>query len=77
MNFSSRAEGCDPPAEPRPLERASWARDTGAAATFWDDGFRVDWEKAAPSWSAIWCGAILPMLGSLVAIAAICVELAR
>ena len=73
MNFFSRAEVCDPPAEPRPLERGGCARDAGAPATFFEAEFRIDWEKVAPSWSAIWCSAILSMLGSLAAIAAIAV----
>ena len=35
----------------------------------------VDWEKAAPSWSAIFVGAILPIAGALVIALGLCVAL--
>lgn len=35
----------------------------------------VDWEKGAPSWSAIFVGAILPIAGALVIAIGLCIAL--
>ena len=35
----------------------------------------VDWENAAPSWSAIFVGAILPIAGALIMAIGLCVAL--
>ena len=42
---------------------------------FCDGDFAIDWERAAPSWSAILLGAMLPIVCGPIAIAAICVGL--
>jgi hypothetical protein len=42
---------------------------------FCDGDFAIDWERAAPSWSAILLGAMLPIVCGLIAITAICVGL--
>jgi len=37
--------------------------------------FAVDWEKAAPTWSAIFVGAILPIAAVLITAIGLCVAL--